>query len=165
VVLCSDHGQTLVERAARLEVEGALVTASNRAAMLYGSDPRRLAEALDSEPSVGVAMFLEEGKVVARSHGVEDLVLLAEHPQGFERAAAALRNPNAGEVLVSAAPGWEFTDLAGSHHVGGGSHGSLAAGDSEVPMLTVGLGEPPASITGIKGLVLEHFGLSVARAA
>ena len=81
-------------------------------------------------------------------------------PDGYARAAAALRNPNAGEVLVSAAPGWEFADLGGGHHVGGGSHGSLAASDSEVPMLTVGLGEPPASITGIKGLVLEHFGVA-----
>ena len=48
-------------------------------------------------------------------------------------------NPNAGDVLVSAAPGYEFTDLAGRHHAGGGSHGSLLAGDSEVPMLTIGL--------------------------
>src|SRR5579862_8116475 len=72
VVLCSDHGQTLVERAARLEVEGALVTASNRAAMLYGDDPRRLAEALDGEPSVELTLFLEDGKVVARRDGDED---------------------------------------------------------------------------------------------
>lgn len=163
VVLCSDHGQTHIEQAARLEVEGALVTASNRAAMLYGNDPRRLTEALDSEPSVGVAVFLEDGKVVARSHGDEDLALLDEHPEGFARVDAALRNPNAGEVLVSAAPGWEFVDLAGMHHVGGGSHGSLAATDSEVPMLTVGLGEPPASITGVKALLLAHFGVSVAQ--
>ena len=55
VVLCSDHGQSPVEQAARLDVPGALVTASNRAAMLYGDDPRRLAEALDGEPSVDVA--------------------------------------------------------------------------------------------------------------
>jgi hypothetical protein len=75
---------------------------------------------------------------------------------------AALRNPNAGEVLVSAAPGWEFVDLAGGHHIGGGSHGSLAVTDSEVPMLTVGLGEPPRSITGIKSLLLDHFGVGVA---
>jgi len=73
-------------------------------------------------------------------------------------------------VLVSAAPGWEFVDLAGRHHLGGGSHGSLAAADSEVPMLTVGLdgsplGEPPASITGIKAAVADHFGVAVARAA
>ena len=61
---------------------------------------------------------------------------------------------------LSAAPGWEFADLGGKHHVGGGSHGALAASDSEVPMLTIGLGEPPASITGIKALVLEHFGVA-----
>ena len=68
-------------------------------------------------------------------------------------------------MLLSAAPGWEFADLGGRHHAGGGSHGSLAATDSEVPMLTVGLGEPPASITQIKALVLEHFGVARARAA
>ncbi len=73
VVLCSDHGQSQVVQAARLDVPGALVTASNRAAMLYGADPRRLAEALDGEPSVDVALFLEDGEVVARSHGDDDL--------------------------------------------------------------------------------------------
>ena len=76
-----------------------------------------------------------------------------------------MRNPNAGEVLVSAAAGWEFADLAGRSHVGGGSHGSLALEDSEVPMLTIGLGAPPASITEIKALVLAHFGVGVAQAA
>ena len=165
VVLCSDHGQTKIEQAARLEVEGALVTASNRVAMLYGEDPRALAESLDAEPSVGVAAFLEDGRAVARRAGDEDLALLEVHPDGVARMEAALRNPNAGEVLVSPAPGWEFVDLAGRHHIGGGSHGSLAASDSEVPMLTVGLGAPPPSITGIKDLILDHFGLSVLRAA
>jgi predicted AlkP superfamily pyrophosphatase or phosphodiesterase len=159
VVVCSDHGQSHVEQHARLDVEGSLVTASNRAAMLYGADPRALAEALDGELSVGVALFLEDGEVVARRAGDEDPGLLDEYPDGRARAEAALRNPNAGEVLISAAPGWEFVDLAGRHHSGGGSHGSLEAADSEVPMLTVGLGEPPASITGIKGALLEHFGV------
>jgi hypothetical protein len=32
-------------------------------------------------------------------------------------------------------------------------------------MLTVGLGEPPASITGIKSLLHAHFGVAVAEAA
>jgi Type I phosphodiesterase / nucleotide pyrophosphatase len=165
VVLCSDHGQTHIERAARLEVPGALVTASNRAAMLYGADPRALAESLDDEPSVDLALFLEDGEVVARRSGEEDATLLDEYPDGRARAEGALRNPNAGEVLLSAAPGWEFEDIGGRSHSGGGSHGSLAASDSEVPMLTVGLGAPPASITGIKGCVLDHFGVAVARAA
>ena len=77
---------------------------------------------------------------MARRNGDEGQELLDEYPDGRARALAALRNPNAGSVLVSAAPGWEFVDLAGRHHTGGGSHGSLAASDSEVPMLTVGLG-------------------------
>jgi hypothetical protein len=133
--------------------------------MLYGADPRRLAESVDGEPSVDAAVFLEDGQVVARSHGEEDLSILDRYPDGRARVEGALRNPNSGEVILSAAPGWEFVDLAGRHHVGGGSHGALAAGDSEVPMLTVGLGEPPASIIGIKALLLRHFGVAVAEAA
>ena len=42
---------------------------------------------------------------------------------------------------MSAAEGYEFTDLGGGHHVGGGSHGSLVTGDTEVPLLTVGVGD------------------------
>jgi hypothetical protein len=165
VVLCSDHGQSRIERVARLRLDGGRVTASNRAAMVYGTDPRALAAAFDDEPSVDVAVFLEDGSLVARHRGEEDLTLLDRFPDGRGRAEAALRNPNAGEVIVAAAPGWEFADLAGRNHVGGGSHGSLAADDSEVPMLTIGFDEPPASITGLKSLFLRHFGLAVARAA
>src|SRR5256885_6159566 len=69
------------------------------------------------------------------------------------------RNPNAGEVIVSAAPGYEFADLAGRHHVGGGSHGSLFAGDSEVPMLTVGLDTDPRSIVDVAPALIGHFGV------
>ncbi len=175
VVLCSDHGQSRIDRVARLDVDGALVTASNRAAMLYGDTgghggragmgPRALAAALDHEPSVDVTLFLDDDRLVARREGEEDITLLDEFLDGRARAEAALRNPNAGEVLVSAAPGWEFADLAGGSHLGGGSHGSLAPADSEVPMLTIGLGEPPASIIEIKALVLAHFGVAVAQAA
>jgi predicted AlkP superfamily pyrophosphatase or phosphodiesterase len=162
VVVCSDHGQTLVERHETLGLPGfddVVVAASNRAGMVYdlrGGRTRAIAEALDGEHLVA---FREDGRVVARRAGEESLELLDEHPQGRERVAAALANPNAGEVLVSAAPGVEFADLGGRHHLGGGSHGSLGAGDSLVPMLSVGLGEPPDSITGIYGLVCAHFGV------
>jgi predicted AlkP superfamily pyrophosphatase or phosphodiesterase len=165
VVVCSDHGQSHVEYAARLDVGGDLVTASNRAAMVYTDEPRRIAELLDAEPSAGIVLFSEDGRVVARRDGDEDLALLDEVPDGHARAAAALANPNSGEVLVSATSGWEFLDMAGGHHLGGGSHGALELADSEVPMLTVGLGSPPHSITGIKSLVAEHFGVAVRRAA
>jgi hypothetical protein len=159
VIVCSDHGQSKVEQTARLDAGGDLVTASNRAAMVYTDDPRRAAEGFDDQPAAGIVLFNEDGRVVARRDGDEDDALLDGVPEGRERAAAALRNPNAGEVLISAAPGWEFVDLAGRSHLGGGSHGSLEAADSEVPMLTVGLSAPPASITGVKGVVLDHFGL------
>jgi hypothetical protein len=165
VVLCSDHGQSLVEQTARLDVPDAFVTASNRAAMLYGADPRALAQALDAEPSVDVALFLEDGRVVARRDGDDDLAILDEYPDGRARAEGALRNPNAGDVIVSAREGWEFVDLAGRHHAGGGSHGSLVAADSEVPMLAVGLGDPPGSITGLKRFVLDGLGVRIAQAA
>ena len=159
VVVCSDHGQSLVEHTARLDVGGDLVTASNRAAMVYTANARAVAEQLDREPSAGVVLFREEGALIARRDGDEDLALLDAMPDGLGRAEAALRNPNAGEVLVSAAPGWEFVDLAGRHHLGGGSHGSLEAADSEVPMLTIGLDQPPTSITQIKQLIARHHGL------
>jgi hypothetical protein len=165
IVLCSDHGQSRIEQVAKLSVDGALVTASNRAAMVYGNDPRALAAVLDDEPSVDVSVFLENGSLIARRAGEEDLTILDRFPDGRARAEAALRNVNAGEVIVSAAPGWEFADLAGRSHVGGGSHGSLAADDSEVPMLTIGFDHPPASITELKALFLRHFGVGVARAA
>jgi hypothetical protein len=119
-----------------------------------------VAESLDDEPAAGIVLFKEGDAVVVRRDGDEDSQLLDAVPDGRARAAAALANPNAGEVLVSAAPGWEFLDLAGRHHFGGGSHGSLEAADSEVPMLSVGLGSPPDSIAAIKGAIAQHFSVS-----
>jgi predicted AlkP superfamily pyrophosphatase or phosphodiesterase len=157
VLVCSDHGQSNVERVARLDAGDEMVTASNRAGMVYTDEPRRAAERLDRVEAAGIVCFQEEGRVVARRDGDEDGALLDAVPDGRARVEAALANPNAGEVLVSAAPGWEFSDLAGRHHLGGGSHGSLEPADSVVPMLSVGLGAPPASIAGIKDAVLRHF--------
>lgn len=160
VVVCSDHGQTPVRDVVSLQgvLPGARVTASNRAAMVYGDHPRRLAERLAGHRSVDVVAFRDDG---------EDVVLgdADAHPDGRARLLAALANPNAGDVLVSAAPGWEFLDAGGRHHAGGGSHGSLTAGDSEVPMLTVGLEGDAASIRDVAPLVLRHFDLNGRRGA
>jgi predicted AlkP superfamily pyrophosphatase or phosphodiesterase len=179
VVLCSDHGQMPVARTARLQerFDDAIVTASNRAGMIYRtgatcSDPRQLAARLDGDAAIEVALFLEDGEAVARREGAElrfersdggwrtsgDGEVLPQ-PDALERAWAALHNPNAGEVIVSAAPGYELADLGGRTHLGGGSHGSLERADSEVPMLSVGLGPPPRSIVEIAPLVLAHFGV------
>ena len=164
VVVCSDHGQSKVEHVTRLQAGSDLVTASNRAAMVYTDSPRRVAEQLDADPAAGIVCFLEDGDVVVRCDGDEDPELLDGVPDGPTRVAAALANPNAGDVLVSAAQGYEFLDLAGRHHLGGGSHGSLEPSDSEVPMLTIGLGAPPSSITGIKAAITKHFAVSAVAA-
>jgi len=182
VVFCSDHAQTHVTESVQLETpfvgeEHVLVTASNRAGMLYrlpgcAVDTRDLALRLDGEPGAEVALFLEEGEGIARRDGEElrfafrdgqwhtsgDESIL-DHPDGIVRALASLRNPNAGDLIVSAAPGFEFADLAGRHHVGGGSHGSLTRDDSEVPMLTIGLEAQPSSIVEVAPVVLDHFGV------
>ena len=58
----------------------------------------------------------------------------------MSRVWSALRCPSAGEVLASARPGYEFLDWGGAHHVGGGSHGSLHANDSNAALIWTGTG-------------------------
>jgi hypothetical protein len=66
--------------------------------------------------------------------------------------------------VVSAAAGWEFEDLGGRHHRGGGSHGSLVEGDSIVPILAVGLdAPPPRSVVDVSPAILGHFGVRAPR--
>ena len=184
VVVCSDHGQTHVERAVSLEAslagtEGVLVTASNRAGMVYRlpgcrEDPTELARRLDGSAAAEVVLYREGDEAVARRDGEElrfapdgggwrtsgDASLL-DQPDALERSWAALANPNAGELLVSPPLGVELTDLAGRSHLGGGSHGSLEAGDSLVPILTVGLDAEPRRIVDLAPLALEHFGVEL----
>jgi hypothetical protein len=86
---------------------------------------------------------------------------ILDHPDALHRSWSALANPNAGELLVSAAEGWELLDIGGRHHSGGGSHGSLVAGDSVVPLLTIGVDTAPSRITEVTPAVLAHFGVEV----
>jgi hypothetical protein len=133
-------------------------------------DSRQLAERLDADGSAETVLFREDGMGIARREGQELRFARQEdewrtsgdehvlgYPDGRARAWAALRNPNAGDVIVSAAPGVEFADIAGRHHVGGGSHGSLDVGDSEVPVLTIGVEAHIRSIVDIAPAVLHHF--------
>jgi hypothetical protein len=172
VVLLSDHGQTNVEQVARLQepfadlADEVVVAASNRAGQVYllpraRVEPAELARRLDGFAAVDVTLRREGDEVVARRDGADAPVEKLEHPDAAWRARAALANPNAGELLVSAAEGWELVDLGGRHHAGGGSHGSLVAGDSVVPLLTIGLEAGLQRITDVAPAVLEHFGVAV----
>ena len=57
-------------------------------------------------------------------------LLTPAYPDALARVWSALTCPTSGEVLLSAAPGYEFLDWGRQAHVGGGSHGSLHASDS-----------------------------------
>jgi predicted AlkP superfamily pyrophosphatase or phosphodiesterase len=169
VILLSDHGQTPVTNVAQLEesltryADSIVVAASNRAGQVYllpdaGVNALQLARALDGVESVGMTFRLEDDRPVARRDGSDCPLEELEHPDAVHRVSAALANPNAGELLISAAEGWEFADLGGRHHAGGGSHGSLIEGDSIVPVLTIGLDTRIERITDVKGAAVAHFG-------
>jgi hypothetical protein len=202
ILVCSDHGQTVVDRPATLEdaypdltIYGGrrstspddfeiAIGASNRCGMVFALPgcplgPRELAERLDDVDAADVVLFREEGSAVARRAGAElrlapdgagwrldgDPAVLDEerYPDGLERVWRALACPNAGDVIVSAAAGYEFLDLGRRHHAGGGSHGSLLAGDSTVPVIAAGFEEPPLPerprTSDLAPLVLTHFGI------
>jgi Type I phosphodiesterase / nucleotide pyrophosphatase len=174
----------LSPRRALAERADIAVTASNRAAMVYRLaggklDTRRLAERLDATPGADVVLFLEDGEAVARREreelrfapdgsgfrlvGDRDVLDAERYPDGLERVWRALSCDRAGDVIVSAADGWEFADLGGRHHAGGGSHGSLLAEDSVVPILSIGISSPGLeerpSIRDLAPLALGSFGI------
>jgi hypothetical protein len=106
-----------------------------------------------------------EGNLDVLDAEVRDGGLVSEsYPDPLARLWAALRNPNAGDVLVSLAPGYECVDWGGTSHLGGGSHGSLHAGDSLVPLLAIGLEDGVLerreqwSLRDVAELVGECFG-------
>ena len=88
----------------------------------------------------------------------------SDYPDALRRLWSALTCERTGEVLVSAEPGFEFTDWGGSDHVGGGSHGSLHRCDSLGVLLMHGIGSEQRpdgaqwSIEDVTPLVAGHFG-------
>ena len=148
-------------------------SASNRAAHVYlrpgcRLDAREVAARLDGVPAAEVVAVPRRagGGRAARGRGAPVRARarrrlrargrrLDPRPPGRARRAwAALGNPNAGEVLVSAAAGYEFTDLGGGHHVGGGSHGSLAPATPRCRSSPSASRAPPRSIVDVAPLVL-----------
>ena len=94
--------------------------------------------------------------------GDRDLLDPALYPNALERIEGAVSCATSGDVIVSARLGDEFADSGGQHHAGGGSHGSLRAEDSLVPLITAGFDAPTGlgaqpSITDLTPLALRHF--------
>jgi predicted AlkP superfamily pyrophosphatase or phosphodiesterase len=111
-------------------------------------------------------LWTVEGNLAALSAQVQDgRISSAEYPDALARIWSALHCPTAGDVLLSAAPAYEFVDWGGSDHVGGGSHGSLHRSDSLGALLWCGTG--PASrdvreqwtLQDIVPMIRTHFGV------
>jgi hypothetical protein len=96
----------------------------------------------------------------------EGLVHSDDYPLALDRLWSALTCPDAGDVLISAAPGWELVDWGGAAHIGGGSHGSLHRGDSLGALILCGTESPRAeeapgqwTLRDVAPLMLDHFSL------
>jgi hypothetical protein len=138
-------------------------------------------EAVIAKPSVGELRFAPAGEVTdvrGESWSVEGelAVLDAEladgrlqseaYPDALARVWSALECPTSGEVLLSAAPGYEFLDWGRQAHVGGGSHGSLHRSDSLGALVMSGIDLPVEdpnrqwAIRDVAPLIADHFGLT-----
>lgn len=108
-----------------------------------------------------------DGELATLGATVEDGRLLTpDYPDALGRVWSALTCPTAGDVLLSAAPGYEFVDWGGADHVGGGSHGSLHRSDSLGALLWCGDTLPASrdvrpqwSLRDMLPMVTDHFGL------
>jgi hypothetical protein len=138
--------------------EGVAAIASRRGAMAFAPG-----DELRDERG---ASWIVRGDLAVLDATAQDGAFRSDaYPDALARVWAALECPTAGDVLLSAAPGWEFADWGGADHVGGGSHGSLHRSDSLGALVFAGV-EPPAaraggawSIRDVAGMVREHFGL------
>jgi hypothetical protein len=131
----------------------------------------RRGERLRFRPGDGVAdlrggRWQIEGELSALEAEVEAGKLRSDaYPDPLARVWSALTAPHSGDFIVSLALGFEAVDWGGESHVGGGSHGSLHAGDSLGPLLFVGCGPDSAAereqwtLRDVAPAVLAHFGL------
>jgi hypothetical protein len=113
-----------------------------------------------------------EGELATLTAEVRDGRFVSdEYPDALARIWSALRCPTAGDILLSAAPSYEFVDWGGADHVGGGSHGSLHRSDSLGALMWCGTGPDSReireqwSLKDIVPMVREHFGIEAPEAS
>ena len=106
-----------------------------------------------------------DGDLSVLAARIEDGRLLSpDYPDALARVWSSLRCENSGDVLLSAAPGYEFVDWGGADHVGGGSHGSLHRTDSLGALLWCGTGPESRdareqwSLRDVTPMIRAHFG-------
>ena len=115
------------------------------------SDPRGGSWSVEGDLSV-LAATARDGRFLS-----------PDYPDALARVWSALNCENAGDVLLSAAPGYEFVDWGGADHVGGGSHGSLHRTDSSGALIWCGTGPGSRSereqwsLRDVAPMIRAHF--------
>ncbi|TML99482.1 MAG: alkaline phosphatase family protein [Actinobacteria bacterium] len=172
VIVTSDHSQAAVEERIRLDTAFAdFDVATQSQSRSSGGEARvisargelRFTRGGDLQDPRGERWSVE-GELAALAAEVNDGQFISTaYPDALERIWSALHCPTAGDVQLSASPGYEFVDWGGADHVGGGSHGSLHATDSLGALLWSGTGPESReareqwSLRDVAGMVREHF--------
>jgi type I phosphodiesterase/nucleotide pyrophosphatase len=171
-VLDGDRRDQLVDEAGRVSagvpgVDLVMWRAAPREGAIRGAEGElRFAPGGDVRDARGGRWSLD-GELALLGGRVEDGTLVTpDYPDALARVWSALTCPTAGDVLLSAAPGWEFVDWGGAAHVGGGSHGSLHRSDSLGALLWCGVegfdtrdALPQWTLRDVVPMVANHFQL------
>ncbi len=173
--LDEDRAQRLIERSVHVvsELEGVdLVlwltgdeTEKTEAVVRSGRGELRFSRGGDLEDERGECWSVEGELAALQARTGDGRFWSDDYPDALGRIWSALHCPTAGDVLLSAAPGYEFVDWGGADHVGGGSHGSLHRSDSLGALLWCGTGPDTRgareqwSLLDIAPMIREHFGL------
>ena len=169
-VLRSDNREATAERAAAdaLRARGvdmAMLMGHGEARILKLGSELRFAPGGDLVDAHGGTWSVDGDLSVLGMKIGDGIISTPNYPDALRRVWSALSCRTAGDVLLSASPGAEFLDWGGSSHLGGGSHGSLHASDSQGVLLWAGTGPDSRSardewsIRDIAGIVREHFDL------
>jgi hypothetical protein len=130
-----------------------------------GDRELRFAPGGDRVDERGASWSIEGDLRALHLHDADGLLVARDYPDALGRLWAALACDRAGDLLLSAEPGYEFVDWGGSHHLGGGSHGSLHRCDSHGVLLTCGVGpgaarSAPWHLRDVTPMIAEHFGIT-----
>jgi hypothetical protein len=175
--LDEERGDRVLERAVEAveELEGVdlrlwLERGGGEAVVASARGELRFAPGGDLEDERGERWSVE-GDLEALGLAAEDGRLRSvEYPDALSRIWSVLNCPTAGDLILSAAPGYEFVDWGGADHVGGGSHGSLHRSDSLGALLWCGTGpggraaREQWSLSDVVPMVREHFGVTASLA-
>jgi len=163
--------ERLLRRAADVEGVELAVWAENGEACVRSDDGElRFAPGSSLRDARGGLWEVEGSLAVLDAARSAEEITMPSYPDALGRIWSALAAGGTGDILLSAAPGYEFVDWGGADHVGGGSHGSLHADDSLVPLVFWDCGpdldrrdrdadERQWSITDVAPVVLGHFGV------